>query len=147
MIDYINSAVQTPPPYVPPADQVAGPLPHLIFRLSVFQSTATTFLDLSVDTIYDSSRRKVQAAISAKLSAVEAAAIHNDLLALGNSGKVVAARFVDRWQRGAQAWLHASRQDDGKSSRIRSSASLSAPSLLFASSRMRLPIHLALSVR
>ena len=64
---------------------------------------------LSVDTIYDSSRRRVQAALASKVACVEAVAVRAALLEAGDVAG--AARFVDRWQQGASAWLQASRKD------------------------------------
>jgi hypothetical protein len=64
---------------------------------------------LSVDTIYDSSLQKVQAALASKCACVEAVAIRAALLQAGD--KAGAARFVDRWQPGASAWLQACRKD------------------------------------
>ena len=67
---------------------------------------------LSLDTIHTSSRRKVQAALARKLAAVEAADIHATLLNHGDpKSKAAAARMKDRWQRGASAWLNATRRD------------------------------------
>jgi len=70
----------------------------------------TSFLQkLDADSIYRSSRRKVQSALSDKVAALEATLVQRAYLDSGD--KVNAARFVDRWQRGASAWLNASRKD------------------------------------
>jgi len=70
----------------------------------------TQFLrSLSADTIYDRSVPRIQRALAAKVAAAEAIEVRNAMLATGD--KASAARFVDRWQRGASAWLHASRKD------------------------------------
>ena len=64
---------------------------------------------LNAETIYDSSRKRIQAALSHKVACVEAVAVRAALLERGDLAG--AARFVDRWQQGASAWLHASRKD------------------------------------
>ena len=51
----------------------------------------------------------MQAALSAKCACVEAIAVREAHLRVGDN--VRAARFVDRWQPGASAWLHACRKD------------------------------------
>ena len=68
-----------------------------------------TLKKLSITDIYKTSRRKVQAALSAKLATVEAKAIHAELIKRGELA--AAARLKDRWQRGASAWLNACRKD------------------------------------
>ena len=64
---------------------------------------------LSAETIYDASRGRVQAALSSKVACMEAVAVRAAMLEAGDVAG--AARFVDRWQQGASAWLHASRKD------------------------------------
>ena len=70
-----------------------------------------TLKSLTVDTIYSRARRKIQAVLASKQAAVEATAIRDALLRQGDKGRAAAARFVDRWQKGASAWLNATRLD------------------------------------
>ena len=92
------------PPQVVAADSADAPDPEVDTRLST-----VALKSLSVDSIYAVSRPRVQAALSSRVACVEAVAVRAALLQSGDvSGS---ARFVDRWQKGASSWLHASRKD------------------------------------
>jgi hypothetical protein len=123
-LESVRDAINAPPPYAPPGvahaddgdDEPPDPPPDQppdpgIRRVGKPVDSAV-LKKLSIDSIHTSSIRKVQGAVSKKLAAVEAAAVHAALLQkLSPCSTAAAARFVDRWQRGASAWLHASRKD------------------------------------
>jgi hypothetical protein len=68
---------------------------------------------ITADNIYTRAVPRIQRALAAKSAALEAVDVHKVFLAQGDLAG--AARFVDRWQRGASAWLHATRKDDKQS--------------------------------
>ena len=112
-IESLRGAINTPPPYVHHDDDderdeqpEGGP----DSEQEIDAPVDDVFLEsLSVDTIHNEARRKVQAKLASKLAAVEATRIHAELLRRGD--KAAAARMKDRWQRGASAWLNATRKD------------------------------------
>ena len=112
-IQSLRGAIAAPPPYVPPDPDGGGDAQQEPDAANAEGSPPddATLKKLSVDDIYIHSRRKVQAALTAKLAAAEAKAVHAELLKRGDKGRAAAARMADRWQRGASAWLHATRKD------------------------------------
>jgi hypothetical protein len=111
-IKTLRTTIEAPPPYVPP-----DPDGDSDVQQNGDASAADTLPDdatlkkLSIVDIYAQARGRVQAALSAKLAAAEAKALHAVLLKRGDKGIAAAARMSDRWQRGASAWLHATRKD------------------------------------
>ena len=111
-IKTLRTTIEAPPPHVPPDPDGDGDV-----QQNGDASAADTLPDdatlkkLSIVDIYAQARGRVQAALSAKLAAAEAKAVHAVLLKRGDKGIAAAARMSDRWQRGASAWLHATRKD------------------------------------
>ena len=71
----------------------------------------TKFLrGLRASNIYNQSVPRVQRVLASRAAAAEAVKVRDALLDEGDRAN--AARFVDRWQKGASAWLHATRKDE-----------------------------------
>jgi hypothetical protein len=109
-LESLNEAINRPAPLAPDESE-AEPDPGPDDDDDEVRVDDATLKSLSIDTIYNRTRRKIQAVLASKQAAVEAVAIRDALLQQGDKGRAAAARFVDRWQKGASAWLNATRLD------------------------------------